>query len=144
MRHTFRIIALACAVACVGVSGSLHAQRGGGPGRPTVMAPGAGKLALVGGMLLTGYEVPPIHNATVLVENGRITAAGPSSAVKVPADFKVVDTSGRTLLPGLIEAHGHLVALGHGEYGTWFPWIKAHGGDAMLTKVMEIAAKQML
>jgi len=144
MRQFKRTIAVAGCVAAIALTGSVQAQRGGGPGRPTVMAPGAGKLALVGGMLLTGYEVPPIHQATVLVENGRITAAGPASAVKVPADFKVVDTSGRTMLPGLIEAHGHLVALGHGEYGTWFPWIKAHGGDAMLTKVMEIAAKQML
>src|SRR5262245_58537007 len=144
LRHCFRAVAAAGCVAAVVLTGSVQAQRGGGPGRPTVMAPGGGKLALVGGMLLTGYEVPPIHNATVLIENGKITAAGPSSAVKVPADVKVVDTSGRTMLPGLIEAHGHLVALGHGEYGTWFPWIKAHGGDAMLTKVMEIAAKQML
>src|SRR5207253_9971828 len=47
-------------------------------------------------------------------------------------------------LPGLIETHGHLVVLGHGDYATWFPWIKAHGGDAMMTKVMEIAAKQLL
>jgi imidazolonepropionase-like amidohydrolase len=55
-----------------------------------------------------------------------------------------VDTSGRAMLPGLIETHGHLVVLGHGAYETWFPWIKAHGGDAMLTRVMEISAKQLL
>src|SRR5262245_12564492 len=124
MRQVIRAIAVAGCVAAFVLAGSVNAQRGGGPGRPTVMTPGGGKLALVGGMLLTGYEVPPIHHATVLVENGRITAAGPASAVKVPADFKVVDTSGRTMLPGLIEAHGHLVALGHGDYATWFPWIK--------------------
>jgi imidazolonepropionase-like amidohydrolase len=48
------------------------------------------------------------------------------------------------MLPGLIETHGHLIVLGHGSYDTWFPWIKAHGGDAMLTRVMEISAKQLL
>jgi imidazolonepropionase-like amidohydrolase len=102
------------------------------------------RLALVGGMLLTGYDVPPIHRAVVLIEGTTIIAAGPESAVRVPADATVVDTSGRVMLPGLIETHGHLIVLGHGAYETWFPWIQAHGGDAMLTRVMEIAAKQLL
>ena len=60
------------------------------------------------------------------------------------ADATIVDTSGRTMLPGLIETHGHLVVLGHGSYDTWFPWIAKHGGDAMLTRVMEISARQLL
>src|SRR2546430_5063748 len=102
------------------------------------------RLALVGGMLVTGYEVPPIHHAAVLVEGNKIVAAGPAAEVKIPADASVVDTSGRAMLPGLIETHGHLIVLGHGSYDTWFPWIKAHGGDAMLTRVMEISAKQLL
>ncbi len=101
-------------------------------------------LALVGGMLLTGYEVPPIHHAAVVVEGDKIVAAGPASEVKIPADAVVVDTSGRTMLPGLIEAHGHLITLGHGSYDAWFPWINAHGGDAMLMRVMETAARQLL
>ena len=102
------------------------------------------RLALVGGMLLTGYEVPPIHHATVLIEGDKIVQAGPSAEVKVPADTTVVDTTGRTVLPGLIETHGHLIVLGQGSYDTWFPWIKAHGGDAMLMRVMETSAKQLL
>ena len=116
------------------------------PARPPAPAAAAGgkKLALVGGMLLTGYEVPPIHHATIVVEGSKIIAAGPSSDVKVPPDATVVDTSGRTMLPGLIEAHGHLLVLGHGAYDTWFPWIAAHGGDTMLNRVMEISARQLL
>ena len=73
--------------------------------------------------------MPPLHHATVLVEGDKIVAAGPSSEVKVPPDSTVVDTSGRTMLPGMIELHGHLLVLGHGAYDTWFPWIAAHGGD---------------
>ena len=102
------------------------------------------RLALVGGMLLTGYEVPPIHHAAVLIEGNTIVRAGPASEVQVPPDATVVDTSGRTMLPGLIEAHGHIITLGHGSYDTWFPWISAHGGDAMLMRVMETAARQLL
>jgi imidazolonepropionase-like amidohydrolase len=102
------------------------------------------RLALVGGMLLTGYEVPPIHHAAILIEGNKIVQAGPASEVKIPADAAIVDTSGRTMLPGLIETHGHLITLGHGSYETWFPWIAEHGGDAMLMRVMETAARQLL
>src|SRR5262245_59504135 len=102
------------------------------------------RLALVGGMLVTGYEVPPIHHAAILVEGQKIVAAGPAAEVKIPADATVIDTSGRTMLPGLIETHGHLIVLGHGAYETWFPWIASHGGEKMLTRVMEISAKQLL
>jgi imidazolonepropionase-like amidohydrolase len=109
---------------------------------PSAQAPK--HVALVGGMLLTGYEVPPIHHAAVVIEGTKIIAAGPLSEVKIPADATIVDTSGRVMLPGLIETHGHLVVLGHGSYETWFPWINSHGGEATMTRVMEISAKQLL
>src|SRR5712691_3775606 len=102
------------------------------------------RLALVGGMLVTGYDVAPIHHAAILIEGTRIVAAGPSSDVRIPGDATLVDTSGRTMMPGLIETHGHLVVLGHGAYETWFPWITSHGGERMLTRVREISARQLL
>jgi imidazolonepropionase-like amidohydrolase len=101
-------------------------------------------LALVGGMLLTGYEVPPIHHAAIVIEGNKIVSAGPASEIKIPTGATIVDTSGRAMLPGLIETHGHLIVLGHGSYDTWFPWVNGHGGDKMLTRVMEISAKQLL
>src|SRR6266850_387676 len=112
-----RILVSASAVACVVACLSGAAPRAQAPSR----------LALVGGMLITGYEVPPIHHAAVVIEGPRIVAAGPASEVKVPADATLIDTSGRVMLPGLIETHGHLVVLGHGSYETWFPWIARLG-----------------
>jgi imidazolonepropionase-like amidohydrolase len=46
---------------------------------------------------------------TVLVRGDKIEAAGPAAEVKVPADARVIELSGMTLLPGLIEAHSHLL-----------------------------------
>ncbi len=131
--RTHRIVA-ACIVVAIGCAAVA----------PRVRAQAPKRLALVGGMLLTGYEVPPVHHAAVVIEGDKIVAAGPAAEIRIPPDATVVDTSGRTMLPGLIEAHGHLIVLGHGSYDKWFPWIKAHGGDAMLTRVMEISAKQLL
>lgn len=99
------------------------------------------RLALVGGMLLDGYEMPPLHHAAVVIEGDRIVAVGPASEVKIPADASVVDTSGKVMLPGLIELHAHLIILGHGDYSRWDPWIAEH---KLVERVMEISAKQLL
>ena len=48
-----------------------------------------------------------VQNAVVLVENGRITAAG--AGLAVPEGAEVIDLGGATLLPGLIDAHTHLL-----------------------------------
>jgi len=109
-------------------------------------APAAGrpaKLALVGGMLLDGYEAGAIHHAAILIDGERIVKVGRAAEMTIPSDYTIVDTSGRTMMPGMIELHAHLVLLGHGNYGEWFPWI-AKQGPTMLTTVMETAAKQLL
>lgn len=46
---------------------------------------------------------------TVLVRGDRIEAAGPAERVGVPADARVIDLPGATLLPGMIEGHSHLL-----------------------------------
>ncbi len=103
-------------------------------------APAKKKLALVGGMLLDGYEVPPIHHAAILIEDNKIVEVGRAADVKIPPDATVIDTSGRTMMPGLMDLHVHLMILGHGSYDRWFPWIAEHGVE----RVMEISVKQLL
>lgn len=67
--------------------------------------PSGSLLAFVG-----GYVVPvasaPIENGTVIVRDGRIEAVGVDLAV--PENVTVIDASGRWVLPGLIEPHGHV------------------------------------
>ena len=104
---------------------------------------GARKLALVGGMLLDGYEVAaaPPRGRPDRGRPDRRASARPRD-VKIPPDATVIDTSGRTMLPGMIDLHAHLMILGHGNYGRWFPWIAEE--HACSTQVMEISAKQLL
>ncbi len=99
------------------------------------------RLALVGGMLLDGYEVPPVHNAAVLVEGNRIVWVGRAAEAKIPPDARVIDTSGRVMMPGLWEMHAHLDLIGHGNYARWFPWMRENN---LTETVMAISAKQFI
>ena len=60
--------------------------------------------AIRNGRVFDGKTIIP--SATVLFSNGVITAVGPS--VKVPHAATVIDGTGKTLLPGFIDAHTHL------------------------------------
>jgi imidazolonepropionase-like amidohydrolase len=102
------------------------------------------RIALVGGMLLDGYEVPPLHHAAVLIEGNKVVQVGPASEVKIPSDATVIDTSGKTMMPGLIELHAHLVILGAGDYPRWFKWLEDHKDKYPIEKIMEISANQLL
>ncbi len=64
-----------------------------------------GSVAIVGGRLVP-ISGEPVDNGAVLVEDGKIVAAG--SAVSVPDGVPVIDAEGGWILPGFIEAHGHV------------------------------------
>ena len=72
----------------------------------------SGTVALVGARVIDGTGAAPMANATVLVTNGRIERIGPSAVLKVPADATRIDLAGKTIIPGLVNAHGH---LGYGD-----------------------------
>ena len=55
---------------------------------------------------MRGDEV--IERGTIVVDGDRITAVGPKKAVAVPERAKVVDLAGKTVVPGLVDAHAHL------------------------------------
>ncbi len=52
-----------------------------------------------------------IEEGTIVVRGRRIEAVGPSGEVDIPGDATILDVSGRTIIPGLIDAHQHALAL---------------------------------
>jgi len=51
----------------------------------------------------------------VLVRNDRIASAGPAANVSSPAEAKTIDLPGKTLMPGMIEAHSHVLLHPYNE-----------------------------
>ena len=71
-------------------------------------AQGAATVAVTGARLIDGTGRPPIERATLLIEDGRVQAAGPSASVQIPAGAVRVDATGKTIIPGLISSHTHV------------------------------------
>jgi len=82
-----------------------------------LLAPPSGALegqeavAYVGATLWDGTGADPISDATLVVRDGRVVAAG---RVAAPAGARVEDVSGRWIIPGLVDAHAHVS-------GRWAP-----------------------
>jgi imidazolonepropionase-like amidohydrolase len=58
----------------------------------------------------------PLHAGwVVLVQGERISAAGPAASIAVPSDAQVIELPGATLLPGLMDAHSHLLLHPYNE-----------------------------
>ncbi|MEO6444043.1 MAG: amidohydrolase family protein [Gemmatimonadaceae bacterium] len=70
-----------------------------------------GSFALVGGRVVDGTGRPPLNDATVIIQSGRISAVGPRADVEIPDGMQVVDARGKTLIPGLWDMHGHVSQL---------------------------------
>src|SRR5579864_2262530 len=67
--------------------------------RPTVVK---------GARLIDGTGRPAVENSVLVINEGRVVAAGKAGSVPIPKDADVKDLSGKTIMPALINLHGHL------------------------------------
>ena len=65
-------------------------------------------VVLTGARVIDGTGRAPLENATLLIRNGRVEAVGAPAGVAIPAGATRIDVSGKTIVPGFINAHGHL------------------------------------
>lgn len=91
-----------------------------------------GKYAVVGATLIGGKDFAVIPDSVVLIENGKITAAGKRAEIKLPKGTKTIDANGKTLLPGLFDTHQHATAA------EWFPASLAAGVTTMRDAANEL------
>jgi imidazolonepropionase-like amidohydrolase len=70
-------------------------------------SPASATVALTGARVIDGTGRPPRDQATILIVNGRIESVGAGADVKIPSGATRVNLTGKTVLPGMINAHGH-------------------------------------
>ena len=92
------------------------------------MAESAG-LVIEGGTLIDGTGSAPRSNAVVVIQENRIVAVGEKGGVSSPPGARVMDASGKFILPGLIDMHVH--------WADWMPELfLAHG----ITSAVDLAS----
>src|ERR1043165_4750615 len=58
--------------------------------------------------VIPGDGAPPMDDATIVVERGRIAALGRTGQVEAPRAARRIDLSGKTIVPALVDGHVHL------------------------------------
>lgn len=67
-----------------------------------------GSIAFVGATIIDGTDAAPLVDGALVISDGRIQAVGPRADVGIPESARIIDVSGKTIIPGLINAHGHV------------------------------------
>lgn len=80
------------------------------PVEPT--SPAVDVTALTNARVIDGTGATPLERGTVIISGGTIEAVGAASTVAIPDGAAVLDMTGKTIMPGMINAHGH-VQKGH-------------------------------
>ena len=81
--------------------------------------PDGGLKLIKAARLIDGKGGPPLERGAILLEGDRIKAVGTEESVVPPegAQVEELDYEGRTVLPGLIDCHVHLIGIGDGRAG---------------------------
>lgn len=97
MRQMGCLLVVACLVSAAACSPSVESQTAAG--NVTVFE---------GARLITGDGSPPIEDSAIIVENSQFTAVGHRGELPVPAGARRVDLAGKTVMPAMVDLHGHL------------------------------------
>jgi imidazolonepropionase-like amidohydrolase len=79
----------------------------------------AGVKVLKGGKLIDGSGAGPVAASAIVVRDGRIAAVATGAGGDWPADAEIIDVSGMTVLPGLIDCHDHMAMHGYDLARRW-------------------------
>jgi hypothetical protein len=97
MRRANRISSCLLAAACVWLAGSIFDVKSQ-----------SGVTVFEGARLITGDGSAPIENSAFIVENNQFTQVGRRGELPVPAGAARVDLTGKTVMPTLVDLHGHI------------------------------------
>ncbi|MGB2956396.1 MAG: amidohydrolase family protein [Anaerolineales bacterium] len=75
--------------------------------------------AYLGAMLIDGTGAAPLDDSVIIVQDEKITAVGRSEVVEIPPKAEQIDLTGKTVIPGLIDAHTHFFGVMNMDLATF-------------------------
>jgi imidazolonepropionase-like amidohydrolase/Tol biopolymer transport system component len=69
-----------------------------------------GKVAFTNARIITMKGDEVIENGTIIIDQNKVSAIGKAADIQIPADAKIYDISGKTIMPGIVDVHAHLHA----------------------------------
>jgi imidazolonepropionase-like amidohydrolase len=114
MRVRFKVTVLVGSI--LPILAAMSCQHPDGVSRNLLEYKPTGPLAIVHVRLFDSETAATRDGQTVLILSGRIEAVGSDATVTVPAKSEVIDGTGQTLLPGLVDMHAHLAPMSGPRY----------------------------
>lgn len=93
---------------CAAVLGTTAIAACSSPAQSQVPGPTGGVTVFEGARLIVGDGNAPIENSAFIVQNNRFTAVGRKGGITPPAGAARVDLTGKTVMPAIVDVHGHL------------------------------------
>jgi len=111
-----RPIGLIAVLTCFMVALAVHPHASAHPAKASPAENST--IVLKGALLIDGTGRPPIADSVVVIVGGKIRAAGSAGQVSIPKDADVHDLTGKTIMPALVNLHGHLGLSNNGADST--------------------------
>ncbi len=73
-----------------------------------------GRIAFTNARIITMEGDEVIENGTIVINENKIEQLGKSDDINIPSNTKVYDVSGKTIMPGIVDAHAHVGAFRYG------------------------------
>lgn len=101
-------------------------------------------VALTHARLVDGTGTPARDDQTIVIRGEKITAVGPAAQVAVPAGARVIDLTGKTVIPGIIGLHDHMYYGGMRFMGVSYPRLFLSAGVTTIRTTGSVDAYQEL
>jgi imidazolonepropionase-like amidohydrolase/Tol biopolymer transport system component len=75
----------------------------------------SGRIAFKGAQIITMEGDEVIKNGVIVIKDNKIEAIGKAGKVKIPADAKVYNVKGKTIMPGFVDVHAHVGGFRYGQ-----------------------------
>lgn len=70
-----------------------------------------GRIAFTNARIITMENDEVLENATIVINDNKIESIGPSAEITIPSNAKIIDAQGKTIMPGIVDAHAHIGAF---------------------------------